>query len=212
MPLKYQFQILNKNFESLIDSYLDNKVGQIEDFLSVELAHNLKSNLLKLYAEEALKSAGIGNNQKLLKDKHFRSDKIFWLDRSHNDLHENSFFDLMDDFVQYLNRTCYTGIVDYEFHYALYEKGSFYKRHLDQFKDDNQRAFSMIMYLNVDWKVEDGGELCIYFPNHHQIITPINGKCVFFKSDELEHEVLLSHQMRMSVTGWLKTKSLAIHV
>lgn len=190
----------------MIDSYLDNQIGQVDNFLSVELAHNLKSNLLKLYADEALKSAGIGNNTKLLKDKLFRSDKIFWLDKSHNDIHENSFFDLMDDFVQYLNRTCYAGIVDYEFHYALYEKGSFYKRHLDQFKNDNKRAFSMIMYLNVNWKEGDGGELCVYFPNHDQIITPTNGKCVFFKSDELEHEVLLSHQMRMSVTGWLKTK------
>lgn len=197
---------MNENFESLIDSYLDNKVGQVKHFLSVDLAHNLRSNLLKLYADEALKSAGIGNNAKLLKDKAFRSDKIFWLDRSHNDQHENRFFDLIDDFVAYLNRTCYAGIVDYEFHYALYEKGSFYKRHLDQFKDNHQRAFSMMMYLNVDWKKGDGGELCIYFPDHQEIIPPINGKCVFFKSNELEHEVLLSHQMRMSVTGWLKTK------
>ena len=107
---------MNENFESLIDSYLDNKVGQVKHFLSVDLAHNLRSNLLKLYADEALKSAGIGNNAKLLKDKAFRSDKIFWLDRSHNDQHENRFFDLIDDFVAYLNRTCYAGIVDYEFH------------------------------------------------------------------------------------------------
>jgi SM-20-related protein len=32
----------------------------------------------------------------------------------------------------------------------------------------------------------------------------MNGKGVFFKSGELEHEVLLANKMRMSITGWLK--------
>lgn len=63
----------------------------------------------------------------------------------------------------------------------------------------------MIMYLNEDWIPSDGGELCVYHQNDTQIITPINGKCIFFKSNELEHEVLLSHKPRMSITGWLKT-------
>jgi SM-20-related protein len=27
---------------------------------------------------------------------------------------------------------------------------------------------------------------------------------VFFKSDELEHEVAMAHRSRMSITGWLK--------
>ena len=39
-----------------------------------------------------------------------RGDNIHWLDRAHNDIHENSFFDLMDRFVKYLNENCYTGI------------------------------------------------------------------------------------------------------
>lgn len=196
---------MNSSYDYLIDSYLATKVGLVDNFLSVALTENLKANLLALYESEALKNAGIGNNAKLVKDKLVRSDKIYWLDKSHNDIHENSFFDLMDDFVQYLNRTCYTGITDYEFHYAWYEKGSFYKRHLDQFKDNNRRAFSMIMYLNVGWKIGDGGELCVYHSKHTQTVSPMNGKCVFFKSDELEHEVLLSNTTRLSITGWLKT-------
>ncbi|WP_218972254.1 2OG-Fe(II) oxygenase [Labilibaculum filiforme] len=141
----------------------------------------------------------------LIHDKLIRSDKIYWLDRKHRDKHEDSFFDLMDRFVVYLNQTCYTGITGYEFHYALYEKGTFYKKHLDQFVNNKGRAFTMIMYLNIDWKQGDGGELCIYHLDHNQNIAPINGKCVFFKSSELEHEVLLSNQPRLSITGWLKT-------
>ena len=104
-----------------------------------------------------------------------------------------------------MNKTCYTGITGYEFHYAYYDEGSSYKRHLDQFKDNQKRAYSMIMYLNTNWVPSDGGQLCIYHKDMSQIISPINGKCVFFKSSELEHEVLLNHKPRMSITGWLKT-------
>ncbi len=192
-------------FNDLVTSFLESRVGLAEDFLSKPLAAHLKENLLKLYTEKQLHGAGIGNNAKLIQDKLKRSDVIYWLDRKHNDFYENGFFDLMDQFVSYLNSTCYAGITGYEFHYALYEKGSFYKRHLDQFKDNKSRAFSMIMYLNDNWQENDGGELCIYHPGHSQIISPLNGKCVFFKSSELEHEVLLSHQPRLSITGWLKS-------
>jgi SM-20-related protein len=184
---------------------VENKVGLAENFLNATLAAHLKANLLSLHLDEKLLTAGTGNNNKLTHDKLLRRDKIYWLDRKHEDLHENSFFDLMDEFVRFLNSTCYTRITGYEFHYALYEEGSFYKRHLDQFKNSKSRAYSMIMYLNEDWKHSDGGELCVYHPNHSQIITPVNGKCVFFKSSDLEHEVLLSHQRRMSITGWLKS-------
>ena len=110
----------------------------------------------------------------------------------------------MDEFVSYLNETCYTGITGYEFHYTLYEKGSFYLKHLDQFRNNDSRKYSMILYLNAEWKDGDGGELCIHHANHLQLISPNNGKSVFFKSNELLHEVLKNNQPRMSITGWLK--------
>ena len=192
-------------FECLIDSFIADKVGISDQFLSIALAADLKKNLIALYAENQLETAGIGNKSLLNQNKLIRNDKIYWLDRSHNNAHENDFFDLMDLFVAYLNRHCYTGITSYEFHYALYEKGSFYKKHLDQFKSDSSRAFSVIMYLNSEWKLADGGELRIYHQDHQQTIAPESGKCVFFKSSELEHEVLVTQEIRMSITGWLKT-------
>jgi len=202
---RLQTCFLQAIFNALIDSFIENKVGIAEDFLSVSLAAHLKENLHTLYKDEQLLAAGIGNNTALLHDKLIRSDKIYWLDRSHNDPYENTFLALMDDFINYLNSTCYTGITGCEFHYALYEKGSFYKKHLDQFQNNKSRAYSMIMYLNTDWQEQDGGELCIYHRDHVQIVSPLNGKCVFFKSSELEHEVLLTHQPRLSITGWLKS-------
>jgi SM-20-related protein len=192
-------------FDCLIDSFVADKVGITENFLSVALAAHLKENLITLFMDNQFLNAGIGNNALLTTDKLLRSDKIYWLDRAHENASEDRFFDLMDRFVLYLNTTCYTGITGYEFHYALYETGSFYKRHLDQFKSDKRRAFSMILYLNVDWVIADGGELCIYHTDHDQTISPMNGKCVFFRSSELEHEVLITNKPRLSITGWLKT-------
>ena len=43
-------------------------------------------------------------------------------------------------------------------------------------------------------------------PSHLTIVGPrYAGKSVFFKSNELEHEVLVTYLPRMSITGWLKT-------
>lgn len=196
---------MQKIFETLIETYLRDKVGISEHFLSDTLSADLKVNLMTLFTKNALLTAGTGNESTILKDTAIRSDKIYWLDKSHDNVHENAFFILMDDFVRYLNETCYTGITGYEFHYALYEKGSFYKRHLDRFRNDDSRLFSMITYLNDDWKEGDGGELSIFHDDGQtQNVSPTNGKSVFFKSDELEHEVLKTLVPRMSITGWLK--------
>jgi SM-20-related protein len=191
-------------FNELIDSYIGTKIGITEHFLNDTLAMHLKENLNILYAQKQLLYAGTGNEKLVLHDKLVRSDAIYWLDRKHNDPYENEFFDLMDEFVSHLNSTCYTGITGYEFHYALYEKGSFYKKHFDQFKNTDSRQYSLIMYLNDDWQEADGGQLCIHHHDRLQNISPNNGKSVFFKSSELEHEVLLSNKVRLSITGWLK--------
>ncbi len=195
---------MQNNFESLISSFIENKVGVADHFLTPALLKNLALNLEKRYASDQMKQAGTGNTG-AERGKLFRTDFIHWLDRKHEDEFENGFFDLMDEFIIYLNHSCYTGIKSYEFHYTLYPAGSCYKRHLDQFKNNDSRQFSMIMYLNIDWKTEDGGELRIFHHDHNQDISPDNGKVVFFKSSELEHEVLLTHKARLSITGWLKS-------
>lgn len=192
-------------FDTLIDNYIHTKVGIAENFLNKSLAANLAKNLNSLYTEKQLNAAGTGNDTLVEHNKLFRSDMIYWLDRQHNNPHENDFFDLIDKFVSHLNATCYTSITGYEFHYAYYEKGSFYKKHIDQFRNNSSRQYSLIFYLNEDWLATDGGELCIYHANTVQKISPENGKSVFFRSSDLEHEVLPATKARLSVTGWLKT-------
>ncbi|MCX2430855.1 2OG-Fe(II) oxygenase [Pedobacter sp. GR22-10] len=195
---------MEKIFDCLIDRYIKSKVGTAEHFLSLTLSANLKENLLGLYHDQEFLNGGTGNEVIINQDKRIRSDVIYWLDRSHHNKYENEFFDLMDKFVLYLNHTCYTGITDYEFHYALYEAGTFYQKHVDQFQNNGSRQYSMILYLNTGWEDGDGGELCIYHDDFVQSISPESGKTVFFRSADLPHEVLITHKPRMSITGWLK--------
>jgi SM-20-related protein len=51
------------------------------------------------------------------------------------------------------------------------KKGDFYLPHFDQFQSNPSRKYSMISYLNSDWKPEDGGELLIHQLNNNQKIT-----------------------------------------
>jgi SM-20-related protein len=193
-------------FDTLIQSFINDQVGVVEEFLTLQLAHDLRQNLLRLFAANEFHVAGIGNLVLSDINAAYRRDQIYWLDKSHHDIYEDQFFELMDQFVAYLNQYCYTGIRSYEFHYTFYEVGSFYKKHIDQFKNNDSRKYSMILYLNDNWQTGDGGELCV----HHalrpmQNIEPHQGTSVFFDSKVLIHEVLTTHKPRLSITGWLKT-------
>jgi SM-20-related protein len=195
---------MEANFETLIASFIENNIGIDDDFLSADLCQHLEENMLTLNESDLMETAGVGNDGKMVFDNLIRNDKIYWLDKKHNNEFENAFLDQIDAFVAHLNKTCFTNIKSYEFHYSLYEIGSFYRPHFDQFEDDDKRQFSMVSYLNANWKNNDGGELQIYQNHNNQKISPIQGKTIFFKSHDLEHEVLVTNERRFSITGWLK--------
>jgi SM-20-related protein len=195
---------MDNRFDLLIDSYLDNKIGIDTGFLNKELSNGLEQNIRQLQKDELMTAAGIGNKEVKDAKQTMRGDMIYWMDKSHDNEYEQQFLQVMEDFIEHLNRTCYTGINGYEFHYAVYEEGSFYKRHRDQFKNDSDRKFSLINYLNKDWVEEDGGQLLVYQDETVQNILPHSQTAVFFKSDEMEHEVTKANRSRMSISGWLK--------
>jgi SM-20-related protein len=195
---------MGTQFDVLIDSYLSNNIGIDIGFLNETLSNGLYENIVKFQTNEMMAAAGIGNDEAKDSQQKMRSDAIYWMDKSHDNIFEQEFLQLAEDFIAHLNMTCYTGINEYEFHYALYEEGSFYKRHKDQFKNDNNRKYSLISYLNEDWLEEDGGQLLIYQNESVQKILPHSQTAVFFKSDEMEHEVTVANRCRMSISGWLK--------
>lgn len=192
------------DFDLLIDSYLETKIGIDPCFLSDTLSKALQQNIVNLQKDGLMVAAGIGNEEIKDTQQKMRGDKVYWLDKNHDNTYEQEFLSKIEDFIEYLNRTCYTGINDYEFHYAVYEKGNGYKKHLDQFKTNSNRKYSLINYLNENWLKEDGGQLLAYQAGSIQHISPKSGTAVFFKSDEMEHEVTSANRSRMSITGWLK--------
>jgi SM-20-related protein len=195
---------MTNTFDLLIDTYLNNNLGIDTGFLTEKLSNGLRQNIEQLEKNDLMTYAGIGKSQiKDLKQK-MRGDKIYWLDKAHDNIYEQEFLQLIENFIVYLNSTYYTGINGYEFHYAIYEEGSFYKRHKDQFKNDDNRKYSLINYLNENWQEEDGGQLLVYQDDEIQKIVPHSQTAVFFKSDEVEHEVTKANRSRMSITGWLK--------
>lgn len=102
-----------------------------------------------------------------------------------------------------------------ECHYSVYEPGQFYVRHRDTTSQQNRRVFSFVVYLNPDWKADDGGHLVGYAddgdtnptgPTGDNIlfdITPQAGQMILFKS-ELEHEVQTANRTRYALTGWIR--------
>jgi SM-20-related protein len=195
---------MNSSFDLLIDSYLDNKVGIDAGFLTEKLSTGLRQNIIDLQKDNLMTAAGIGNELTKDNNQETRGDSIYWMDKTHNNTHEQDFLLRVEDFIEYLNSTCYAGINAYEFHYAVYETGSGYKRHKDQFKNDSNRKYSLINYLNTNWQEEDGGQLLVYQNESVQKILPHAQTAVFFKSDEMEHEVTKATRSRMSISGWLK--------
>lgn len=195
---------MHEQFDLLIDSYLANKVGIAPGFLSAALSTGLQQNILQLQQDGLMTAAGIGNDPVKDAGQEMRSDKIYWLDKEHGNVFENEFLQQAEDFIEHLNRTCYAGINAYEFHYAVYGEGNFYKRHKDRFKNDDNRKYSLITYLNENWLTEDGGQLQIFMNDEVQDILPQSKTAVLFKSDETEHAVSTAYRSRMSITGWLK--------
>ncbi len=195
---------MNEQFDLLIDSYLSDDIGIAPAFLSQQLSAGLQQNITQLLQDEMMTAAGIGNH--IIKDanQQMRSDRIYWMDKTHGNAFENEFLQHVEDFIERLNSTCYAGINAYEFHYAVYEPGSFYKRHKDQFKNNDNRKFSLITYLNNNWQDADGGQLQVYRNETMQQIQPHAQTAVLFKSNETEHEVIKANRSRMSITGWLK--------
>ncbi len=195
---------MNNRFDLLIDSYLDNRVGIDTGFLNKRLSNGLQQNILQLQCDGLMMAAGIGNGEVKDTRQKIRGDKIYWMNKDHENIYEREFLLLVEEFIHHLNQTCYTGINGYEFHYAIYEEGSFYKRHTDQFKNDHNRKYSLINYLNENWLEEDGGELYVYQQGAIQKVLPCSQTAVFFKSSEMEHEVMKANRQRMSISGWLK--------
>lgn len=202
----------NPLYEHIISDIANKHYSVIENFFSPEEVLSLRTSLLSKHEEDAFKKAAIGNRVNETIMASIRGDRILWIDETKANASELLFFEKVNSLINYLNRTCFMGILQKEFHYALYPEGTFYKRHIDTFQNDDRRKLSFVCYLNdEDWKTENGGELVLYLNGNNgekeNIIYPFPGKVVIFESQIIEHEVKpVLQNNRLSITGWLKTR------
>jgi SM-20-related protein len=185
------------------DGLAENGFAIINDFLSssevqaiLEL-DEFKNGMLRF------KKAGIGKLQDKQINEAIRGDYIQWVDRTSALPPIQTYLSRLHELISFVNQNLFLSLKDYEVHMTIYPEGSYYKRHLDQFKKDDHRKLSVICYLNENWQENEGGQLRIYLPEKPIDVLPIAGRLVCFRSDQLEHEVLPATRPRLSLTGWI---------
>jgi SM-20-related protein len=197
--------------DQMVDDLSNHSYAVVDGFLSDIEVEQYRKLLRIRFDSGDFKAAGIGNADRYNIDTQIRSDHISWLDPVTDGPQLGSLFQKIEEVVSYLNRTCYLALSDFEFHFARYQPGSFFKRHLDAFQSDDSRKISMVMYLNEDWKESEGGAIHLYLnqsdqPEQTKVVYPVSGRLVCFRSDIIEHEVIPATRPRLSITGWLKTR------
>lgn len=166
-------------------------------------------NEIETYDEEGdLKRAGIGRGDEHKLARDIRRDQIKWI--TGTSPAQFQYLALMQTLQQEINRALFLGLFEYECHYALYNQGDFYLKHMDAFQGQANRIITTVLYLNPDWQADYGGELLVYegCGDDKDIlmakVLPKIGKLVVFMSEHIPHQVAVTHQARASIAGWFR--------
>ena len=188
-------------YSKITDALVDDGYIIIKNALPTELPSRL---LKSTRNESSFKKAGISGAVHLHLDSERRRDKILWLNE--DGLAQSEFLTFSEGLKEYLNRALYLGLSYYEAHFAIYEKGDFYEKHLDAFKNSKNRVVTTVYYLNEDFKESDGGELLVYDENDKLLtnVVPTANTLVVFMSEKFPHEVLPAIKKRYSIAGWFR--------
>lgn len=194
---------MNQIFDSIADGLAELGYAVVDQFLSQdEVDAILRSGEFAQGITNFTKS-GIGQRQGFHINETVRGDYILWIDREIAEPAVKIYLDRLTALVQHLNQTLFLSLKDFEVHMTIYPAGSFYKRHLDQFKNGGHRKLSVICYLNNAWEEKHGGQLRMYLKSGVIDVLPMAGRLVCFRSDQIEHEVLAATRDRLSLTGWI---------
>lgn len=194
---------------ALLDN-LDEQGWTISDTLFPEdLALALHAEAQARWANGQFHAAGVGRANTHLLQSEVRGDSVSWLTDGQATPATERFQLWIDALQQVLNRYFFLGLKHQEMHFARYETGSRYVRHIDQHRNTPHRKISFVLYLNPVWGANDGGELLITDPDQATTeitrVLPLLARIAVFRSDTIFHEVLQGQQTRWSLTGWFRT-------
>lgn len=160
--------------------------------------------------EQQLQRAGIGRDQDHQLNRFVRTDRIRWLERGQSGP-VDAYLAWTEGLRLALNRRLFLGLFDYEAHFARFNEGDYYKRHLDAFRGNTNRVLTTVLYLNPGWTTADGGELLMYAAEDSEEVIerlmPSFGTLVIFLSERFPHEVLPAGRQRHSIAGWFRVNN-----
>ncbi len=190
-----------ETIESLCSQLLIN--GYAVETIEPSLVESLDAALQIHRIENRFHSASIGRGLHKGVNKSIRSDEISWIE-DWSGAHLSEFFKFLCELQKELCQKCMLSLKRYEGHFALYQEGEFYEKHLDNHQGRNHRQISTVVYLNAC----RGGELLIYGEEDPtQVVKTIAttpGRIVLFDSKRVWHKVSPAHSERRSLTGWFR--------
>jgi len=196
-------------YTQIVEDIGDKGWSVTPDFASSALVAQLRNDIQTYLQTDAFHRAGVGQGKSFEVNQDIRNDQVKWLEHDLSPA-QNDYLEMLEKLRLGLNRSLSLGLFSFECHLAVYPAGSFYKKHLDQFRDNNLRTITSILYLNHDWQAQDGGQLWLYHNKDdetlYEVIQPEAGKLVTFISERFPHEVRPTQRERMSITGWFRRR------
>ncbi|PWT71377.1 MAG: 2OG-Fe(II) oxygenase [Proteobacteria bacterium] len=181
-------------------------------FLDRPVWSRLAEELRLAERDDKLRPAGLGARQRYRVVEDIRGDRIQWLGAAACSEAQAQALSRLEELRLACNRELQLGLLDFEGHLALYPAGSYYRRHRDQPVDSDARVLSCLLYLNDDWKQEDGGCLRLYLDDgdagRRIDVLPEGGALVCFLSAHFFHEVLPATRDRLSLAGWFRRRQM----
>ncbi|MCB5188093.1 2OG-Fe(II) oxygenase [Methylobacillus caricis] len=196
--------------DQIIEGIAEHGYAVIPGFFPADFIAALREEAHQLHHAGAMQGATTGREDTAKLDTATRGDLIHWLDDAQSSAAQQAFFATMEQLREALNRHLYLGLFELENHFAIYPPGAIYRKHLDQFRGNEERQISCILYLNDNWKIDDGGALRIYMDGTAEPsvidVLPESGTLAVFMSGRFWHEVLPARRERMSLTGWFRKR------
>jgi len=190
--------------EAIATELADAGFAVVADYASEPTWRALAAEGRRLRRSEAFRHAGVGRGPSFRVAPEIRNDRVCWIDPEHATRRQAAWLTRMESLRRVLNGRLYLGLFGFEAHLAVYPPGARYAMHLDRFADARHRLVSVLLYLNDEWRTEDGGALRLHLeaPSTPRDVLPVGGTLVAFLSGEIAHEVLPATRERWSVAGW----------
>ena len=198
------------SFNPIVNDLSQRGYSVSEDLLSTTHIAALAGLALAHQQDGRLERARTGKGR--TENESLRGDSISWLDDSSVEAPVIDCLATFEALRLTLNEQLFMNLHEVESHFAVYQPGAVYKKHLDQFATGPQsRQLSLVLYLNEGWISANGGALRLHLDesSKDQVdISPTHGRLVLFVSSRFWHEVLPSNRERLSLTGWFRNRTL----